>query len=62
MAELKPCFWCGECFKNSVQVDEELASIGDYEGYFQVHCYMCGAKGPVRQGYEQAIDAWNRRS
>lgn len=62
MAELKPCFWCGEVFKAMVQVDEELCSLGDQEGYYQVHCYMCGAKGPVREGREKAIDAWNKMS
>lgn len=61
MAELKPCDYCEED-GNFIQVDEELNSLGDDEGYFQVHCYMCGARGPVCTTRQQAIDAWNKRS
>ena len=61
MAELK-CNYCGNTIAGSVKVDEELASIGSFQGLFQVHCYMCGAKGPVKETEEQAIDAWNKRS
>ena len=62
MAELKPCDYCHCEIPGMLKVDEELASLGDYEGLFQVHCYMCGAKGPVCTSREQAIDAWNKRS
>lgn len=61
MAELK-CNYCGNTIDGTIKVDEELASIGSFQGLFQVHCYMCGAKGPVKGTEKGAIDAWNKRS
>lgn len=62
MAELKPCRYCGNNILGTLLIDEELMSFGEAMGYFQAHCYMCGAKGPVCEDEQQAIDAWNKRS
>lgn len=61
MAELK-CIFCDVKVPGTVKVDEELFSIGEGNGFYQVHCYMCGAKGPVKGTEKGAIDAWNKRS
>ena len=60
MEKLK-CRYCDITIDGTVKVDEELASIGSFQGLFQVHCYMCGAKGPVKETPEAAIEAWNKR-
>ena len=61
MAELK-CIFCDVTVPGTVKVDEELFAIGENTGFYQVHCYMCGAKGPVGKSIDEAIDAWNKRS
>ena len=59
MAELKPCPFCG---------DKDLIDY-EYQNYYsspycrlRVACRKCGARGPLCDSKEQAIDAWNKRS
>ena len=60
--ELKPCKYCNNNILDTLKVDEELFGLGGDDGFFQAHCYMCGAKGPVCESREKAIEAWNRRA
>ena len=59
MTEFKPCFWCGKISKGCIDVEEKVAFS---EICFQVHCHMCGARGPFEETEQAAIDAWNKRS
>lgn len=55
--KLKPCPFCGETefiavtFKRFFNMD-----------FHCVHCWICGARGPMNIDKQKAIEAWNRRA
>ena len=51
--KLKPCPFCGS-------IDVEEKQYGDNE--FWVSCADCGARIPEYEDYDEAIEAWNRRT
>lgn len=53
MAELKSCPFCG---------GEDLQVINVYGEDYYVDCLTCTACGPSGDTYEEAIEAWNRRT
>jgi len=53
--ELRPCPWCPEGGKLSVQNYPELYHV------HAVYCGKCGAWGPLAFDELLAIEAWNRR-
>jgi hypothetical protein len=56
--DLQSCPFCDADEYGEEGVRLRLMSTPD--GYFAVTCY-CGATGPIRDGEEKAIEAWNRR-
>ena len=58
MAKLKPCIWC-QALPKDLEVTEETTTRIKMAW---VHCFVCGARGPVMTTRQQAIDAWNKRS
>lgn len=57
-SKLEPCPWCKELGMVAVALSFNAKA-------YQVHCYTCGAWGPMEfwnQSQETAIAAWNRRT
>jgi Lar family restriction alleviation protein len=50
--KLKPCPFCGE-------TDIELRDNG--EPYY-AYCTSCSCDGPLHETWQEAFDAWNRRT
>lgn len=55
--ELKPCKYCG-VLGAMVKVERVTELING----FQVICYNCGIRGPIKETKRKAIAAWNRRA
>lgn len=53
--KLKPCPWCPDGGKLSVQTYPGMRHVK------AVYCDRCGAWGPGGIG-EEAVDAWNKRA
>lgn len=58
MTELKPCIWCQALQKDLEITEEETTRIK----MSWVHCFRCGARGPIKPTKKQAISSWNKRS
>ena len=56
LPDINPCLHCGQA--------GELKSRDKGEWYekFWVQCWVCGARGGVRNEPDEAILAWNRRA
>ncbi|RNT28695.1 hypothetical protein B9475_005415 [Proteus mirabilis] len=51
MSELKPCHHCKF---------EKLEVIQVFSNYF-VQCKHCGARGPIAENMDMAVEYWNAR-
>ncbi len=53
--EFKTCPFC-----ESLHLEDRSSGIPDEDS--QIECMTCGACGPVKETYEEAVAAWNRRA
>lgn len=51
MEKLKKCPFCGN---GNIYVIDEI-------DWFYASCYECGAEGPTKDTYKEAINTWNKR-
>ena len=56
--EIKPCLYC-----KSKKVTTEINVISFHQKVFDwfVFCVNCGARGPIENTEEKAIETWNQR-
>lgn len=55
--ELAPCLFCDNNGQFKFSVMES-----DIEGFYNMHCFRCGATGPNDETIEGAEQAWNHRT
>jgi Lar family restriction alleviation protein len=56
MDKLKPCPFCGENHTDLIEVNNSDIAPSNW-----VECYTCGAFGPTKKTYAEAVEVWNRR-
>lgn len=64
MQELKPCAFCGHDEARVIVVDKvtDAGAEGATVPIFAASCPYCGAAGSMELSYDEAVEAWNRRS
>jgi len=53
--QIKPCVFCGN--KKAIPCQSPKAMCEIF-----VYCKKCFACGPIKYGYQEAIQAWNNRN
>lgn len=49
---------CPFCKNNKVG---SFRIFGAQPDWYQVHCTVCGTRGPIGESFDEAIELWNKR-